>query len=213
MSDEKALRFNTGKPELSYLDLFAAALAGVARTLMYGTQRERNPYPKWNWRKGDRALSIYDSARRHMVDWLNGQDYDSAALADGWQIHNLDFAIGNLMRLRQQLADGTGEDDRPAKARAVSQVEAFAALDALKTAGVEIPKTVGEAIAAAASLPELEKPHEHEWSETMRQDSARRYVWQCACGAEISLPDETQRYRREDGSTYSTWYEAAHAKP
>jgi hypothetical protein len=49
-----------------------------------------------------------------MVKWLNREDNDPDAAENGFDITHLDFAIGNLMRLRQQIADGKGElDDRP----------------------------------------------------------------------------------------------------
>lgn len=110
----RALRFNTGKPELFYADLFPAAIAGVAKTYEYGTKRKANPYPRYNWRKGAPYLELYDCARRHMVKWLNREENDPDAAANDFEISHLDFAISNLMRLRQQIADGKNElDDRP----------------------------------------------------------------------------------------------------
>lgn len=110
---ERALRFNGGKPEMHYVDMFPDALAGVCRTFEYGTKRLRNPYPIYNWGKGADYSQLYNCARRHMLAWLNGDEFDRDALADGFEISNLDFAIGNLLRLRQQIADGrTDLDDR-----------------------------------------------------------------------------------------------------
>lgn len=116
MSDDKperALRFNQGKPELHYADMFPAALEGVSSTLSYGTQRKEKPYPRFNWTKGAPYTELYNCARRHMQKWLNGEELDPDAQANGFDICHLDFAIGNLMRLRQQIADGrTDLDDR-----------------------------------------------------------------------------------------------------
>lgn len=172
-----AMRFNAGKPELSYTDLFPAAVEGVARTLMYGTQRKRDPYPKWNWMNGTRYLELYDSARRHMVDWLNGEDYDLDALTDGYDLHCLDLAIGNLMRLRQQIADGTGTDDRPCEIRTETE----------------------------GPVPVPCKGHEFAMSTTPLLDVCIH------CHASIERL-ANGHYKREDGSTHSTWYEANRAK-
>jgi len=119
---ELALRFDNGKPEMMYVDMFPDALAGVCRTLEYGTKRTRSPYPKFNWCKGAPYSQLYNCARRHMLAFWNGQDLDKDALADGFEISNLDFAIGNLMRLRQQIADGrTDLDDRGYRQKAPQQ--------------------------------------------------------------------------------------------
>lgn len=108
-----ALRFNKDKRELHYPDLFPAALEGVALAYEFGTKRPNNPYPRFNWVKGAPYLELYSCARRHMVAWLNGRDLDEEAAAQGFNLNHLDSAIGNLMRLRQQIADGNGTDDRP----------------------------------------------------------------------------------------------------
>lgn len=112
-----ALRFNAGKPELIYPDMFPAALEGVARVYMYGTQRPVNPYPKFNFTKPAPFTELYNCARRHMVKWFNGEDMDPDAVAAGFDVNHLDAAIGNLMRLRQQIADVPHEDDRPCKVK------------------------------------------------------------------------------------------------
>lgn len=110
---KRALRFNKGKAQLFYLDMFPDATREVVRTLMYGTQREREPYPQFNWCDGAPYTELYDCARRHMQDWLNGAEIDRDADQDKWQVHNLAFAIGNLLRLLQQIQDGrTDLDDR-----------------------------------------------------------------------------------------------------
>lgn len=109
----RALRFNEGKAQLFYADMFPDALREVCRTLMYGTQREVKPYPKFNWTKGAPYTELYDCARRHMQDWLNGAKNDRDAEEQKWVVHNLAFAVGNLLRLLQQELDGrTDLDDR-----------------------------------------------------------------------------------------------------
>ena len=111
----RALRFNAGKPELFYADMFPAALAGVSLVYTYGTNRPIKPYPRYNFMDGAPATELYACARRHMIRYFNGgEDFDPDAVAAGFQVHHLDSAIGNLMRLRQQIADGRKDlDDRP----------------------------------------------------------------------------------------------------
>lgn len=137
-SGTQALRFNAGKAELFYPDLFPAAMEGVAKSMMYGCRRAKNPYPPFNWRKGAPYLELYDAARRHMMKWLNGEELDPDALANGFEINHLDFAIGNLQRLRQQIADAAakvpgaeGWDDRPGAKYAADE-------------RLEVPRTVSQ---------------------------------------------------------------------
>ena len=115
VNDVSALRFNTGKPELIYPDMFPAALEGVARVYMYGTQRPNNPYPRYNFTKPAPFTELYNCARRHMLKWFNGEENDEDAKASGFDVNHLDSAIGNLMRLRQQIVDHPDQDDRPKK--------------------------------------------------------------------------------------------------
>lgn len=111
---DRAVRHNEGKPQLFYADMFPAALEGIAKAYMYGTNRRVKPYPRFNWAKGAPFLELYDCARRHMVKWLNGEDADPDAAENGFpDLLHLDLAIGNLVRLRQQIADGRKDlDDR-----------------------------------------------------------------------------------------------------
>lgn len=189
-----ALRFNQGKPEMSYADMFPAALVGVSRTLMYGTQRMRDPYPKWNWRNGSRYLELYDSARRHMVAWLNREDEDQAAQADGWILHNLDMAIGNLMRLRQQISDQTGTDDRPGSTAPPVEF---------------IPLAPGP---YGPFPPSLEpKRCSHDWAPITFDEPL---INRCSrCDACIAANPTNSTYVREDGAIHSTWFGASRAKP
>lgn len=102
---DNALRFNAGKPEVHYAFMFPAALAGVARTFEFGTKRKERPYPLYNFTKGAPYSQLFNCAMRHALGWWNGHENDVDAMAQGWAINNLDFAISNLMRLRQQIAD------------------------------------------------------------------------------------------------------------
>lgn len=108
-----ALRFNAGKPEMHYADMFPLALAEVCRTLEYGTKRPKNPYPRFNWCKGAPFLELYNCARRHMLSWLKGETMDADAKEQGFEINNLAFTCGNLLRLLEQELSGRKDlDDR-----------------------------------------------------------------------------------------------------
>lgn len=102
-------RYDSGKPELDYCDSFPVALEGVAKVSMSG----RAKYTLFNYAKGAKsARESYNCARRHMLAWYNGQDWVPDA-APGIQVHELDAAIWNLMRLRQELVTFPERDDRP----------------------------------------------------------------------------------------------------
>ena len=63
-NEEKALRFNEGKPKLSELLYFANALEDLAAVCSQGAIK----YDSGNWLKGGKPLNEYlDSAMRHLV--------------------------------------------------------------------------------------------------------------------------------------------------
>lgn len=113
---ENAIRYNKNKPELFYALMFPAVLKGLATVYEFGTKRAINPYPKMNWTKGAPASELASCAMRHLLAFWNGEDMDPEATAQGFAVHHLDSAIGNLARLRQQIEDGRADlDDRHAR--------------------------------------------------------------------------------------------------
>lgn len=105
-----AARHDSGKPELSNADVFSVALEGVALNAAYGASK----YAQWNFMQGAKgSLESYNCARRHMVSWLNGEDLVPDAVSAGFDVHHIDAAIWNLMRLRQELVTFPERDNRP----------------------------------------------------------------------------------------------------
>jgi len=70
---DKALRYNEGKPELSYILDFNRALAAVAAVSQQGAIK----YERGNWKKGGKPDTEYlDAALRHLVEHQNSGPYD-----------------------------------------------------------------------------------------------------------------------------------------
>ena len=69
----KALRQNTGKPELSYILTFPTALKSFAQVCMKGAKK----YERGNYLKGGKPATEYiDCMLRHITAWQNGEDFD-----------------------------------------------------------------------------------------------------------------------------------------
>ena len=108
----KAKRFDQGKPELHWLDAWSPALVEVARTFMYGAEK----YGPYNYKKGATYSQSYNCARRHMMKWFNGEEFDKEAYdVSGEKISHLAFAAWNILRLLDETIEpGPGTvDDRP----------------------------------------------------------------------------------------------------
>ncbi len=99
-----AKRNNEGKPRLSLIP--RAIQVEMAKVLGFGEGK----YSLHNWRGGGKKLTAHylmDSADRHIVDYLAGEDLDEES-----GLHNLGHAACNIAFLLELLADGKLIDDR-----------------------------------------------------------------------------------------------------
>ncbi|GMU26141.1 MAG: hypothetical protein AMXMBFR16_10460 [Candidatus Uhrbacteria bacterium] len=83
-----ALRFNAGKPKVSYMLQFPRVLEAMARIMEFGAAK----YEDGNWKKGGKEDQEYlDSAMRHILQRLEGKvfDDDSGCAHIGHAIWNL----------------------------------------------------------------------------------------------------------------------------
>lgn len=72
-AQDKAMRFNTGKPQLSFVLQGIKSVTGLAQVLEFGAQK----YERANWLRGLDPLEIQDSLLRHLTAYTNGEVFDS----------------------------------------------------------------------------------------------------------------------------------------
>lgn len=89
-SEFKALRFNEGKPQLSYVLSARYAVEGIAKVMEYGATK----YDRDNWKAGLSAENCIDSLLRHLTKYLDGEEYDDESLC-----HHLDHVATNALFL------------------------------------------------------------------------------------------------------------------
>lgn len=70
MSEEKAKRYNQGKPKWSYVHF--ESLVPMVRVLEMGAQK----YGPWNWQKGLDSKEILESMQRHLAKLFDGEEID-----------------------------------------------------------------------------------------------------------------------------------------
>lgn len=88
---EKALRYNEGKPKLSYILHFPKTIELLAKIMEAGEIK----YGKLNWKKGGNSDESYlDSAMRHIFKFANDDFFD-----EEYGTHHIGHAIWNLMAM------------------------------------------------------------------------------------------------------------------
>ena len=70
---EQAMRFNAGKPQLSYMLEADVAMKGMCGAFAFGAIK----YERMNWKKGLPVIEIMDSLLRHMMAVANGEVLDA----------------------------------------------------------------------------------------------------------------------------------------
>ncbi len=91
-----AQRYNTGKPEMSYVDM--NCLAPCARVLAFGAAK----YSRNNWKKGMPVTKIIDSLMRHIGDLQDGKVLDEESKL---------AIIGHIQCNAMFLGNDNNEDD------------------------------------------------------------------------------------------------------
>lgn len=92
MSNEKALRFNSGKLDLTYCPY--SIKHAVAAVFSLNSEKQGGKYPDNNWRKGLPYMSVIASLERHMEAFKSGENYDPES-----QLPHLWHAACNLAML------------------------------------------------------------------------------------------------------------------
>lgn len=93
MSKEQALRYNTGKPELSYVLDVMPALKDLTKRMEHGSRK----YSRNNWKKGFNKEQLIDSTLRHLTDFHEGKDIDLESGEDN--LSNVGGALFNVVML------------------------------------------------------------------------------------------------------------------
>ncbi|MBS0210421.1 MAG: hypothetical protein JSS27_15870 [Planctomycetes bacterium] len=108
-------RLGIRKPPLHLIPPAAEILEGAAMAL--GAQK----YGAFNWRTTSIRASVYiAAARRHLVQWFDGQDNDAES-----GVSHLAHARACLGILLDALATGNLVDDRPCPGASAQLIEEF----------------------------------------------------------------------------------------
>lgn len=103
--DDKAVRYNEGKPMYSLVPVELEEAA--ARSFTEGQEK----YPKNNHFKPMNWETPYNSLMRHMKAWASGEDLDSDC-TEGWDITHLERAASNLAMLLRNVKNNPEGDFR-----------------------------------------------------------------------------------------------------
>ena len=98
VEEKEALRYNTGKPQLSYLLHYPKAMEALVRVLEQGAVK----YEPLNWKLGNKPDEEYlDAALRHLFSHVNDGPYD-----DDIGVVSVAQAVWNLVTWIELNSDG-----------------------------------------------------------------------------------------------------------
>lgn len=100
-----ALRFNEGKPKLSYIATAPNAITGLANVFNFGAEVKK--YGKHNWKKGLTLSSLIDSLDRHKLMFINGENIDAES-----GLPHVDHLLWNALILAEMYYTRPDMDDR-----------------------------------------------------------------------------------------------------
>jgi hypothetical protein len=100
-TDNKALRYNDGKPQFHLIP--PEALFGLAEHFTKGAEK----YEPHNWERGMDWSKCFDSLQRHCWAWQSGEDLDPENGA-----HHMMAAAWNALALYVYAVRNVGVDDR-----------------------------------------------------------------------------------------------------
>ncbi len=89
----QADRFNTGKPELSYLLSAPYAIEGLCEAFTFGAKK----YSRDNWKQGFPANQLINSLLRHLTAYANGDPIDEES-----GINHLNMVLWNALVLADE---------------------------------------------------------------------------------------------------------------
>lgn len=101
MPHSEAMRFNSGKPKLSYVMTARYAVEGLADVMEKGAEK----YAPDNWKLGLSDRNCIDSMLRHITKYLDGEGIDPET-----GCHHLDHALANALFLAHH-HNGKKEDE------------------------------------------------------------------------------------------------------
>lgn len=100
-SSTKALRYNEGKPQLSYVFDAPLAMEGLAARFELGAKK----YARNNWKNGLPDVEVIDCLLRHLSAYQNGEltmeEFDKDGNSLGWG-HHVDAILWNAVVLAEQ---------------------------------------------------------------------------------------------------------------